>query len=62
MFSIPLDLYLAPEDVLADLAALLLGHILALLPGHAAALLARHLDQSDVIIENTVTNQRSVLR
>ena len=58
MFSIPLDLYLAPEDVLADLAALLLGHILALLPGHAAALLAWHLDQSDISIVWISSNQK----
>ena len=57
MFCIPLDLYLAPKDILADLAALLLGHILALLPGHAAALLARHLDQSDVSIVWVSSNQ-----
>ena len=43
MFEV-FDVYLAPVDILADLPALLLRHILALSLGHAGALLARNTD------------------
>ena len=43
MFEV-FDVYLAPVDILADLPAPLVRHILALSLGHAGALLARNTD------------------